>query len=212
MGRLTDVDPMAMGPTLTPYEYRPAPFTELIGLAIHPEWVSRLLDRNVAEIARDHVWPDPDPLLEDALRLAEQGAQPEAVAAAIGRAALTRLADMPAPEPRLRIAMGLVRRTSGRVRVGAIADRLDISERQLRRAMHAAIGLAPKSYAKIVRFNAIMAQADRKPSPDWSGLAADFGYSDQAHLVREARALAGGTPAMLHGERQAESVFFNHSI
>jgi AraC-like DNA-binding protein len=32
------------------------------------------------------------------------------------------------------------------------------------------------------------------PRIDWAGLAAEWGYADQAHLIREFRAMAGVTP------------------
>ena len=39
----------------------------------------------------------------------------------------------------------------------------------------------------------------------WSGLAADLGYSDQAHLVRDFRAHLGTTPAAYAARQAARS-------
>ena len=52
-----------------------------------------------------------------------------------------------------------------------------------------ATGLAPKRYARLCRFQRVLAQVDG--CPDWSGLAAEHGYSDQAHLARDFRQFAG---------------------
>jgi AraC-like DNA-binding protein len=59
----------------------------------------------------------------------------------------------------------------------------------------AAVGLAPKHYHRIRRFNAAalsLAAADGCPL---SEIAALHGYADQSHLTREFRELAGVTPA-----------------
>jgi AraC-like DNA-binding protein len=44
--------------------------------------------------------------------------------------------------------------------------------------------------------------ADAEPEPAWADLAYDAGYYDQAHLIREVRALSGLTPVRLHAERR----------
>jgi len=211
-GAICSMDAMAMGPTETPYDYRPAPRTELIGLAIQPEWTTALIDLPAREIEREHVWPDPAPILDAALHQAHAGASAQTIAKALGQDVLKRLAHAQTPERRVRAALSLLRRSGGRVRVRALATRLDTCERQLRRSLKDAIGLAPKPYARLLRFNAMLDRADRDPAPNWSGLAAECGYSDQAHLVREAAALAGAAPARLHAERRGESDFFNTPV
>ena len=55
-----------------------------------------------------------------------------------------------------------------------------------------AIGLGPKSVSRIVRLNRAIAAA--KAGDGWAGIAADCGYADQAHMVREFRELAGNSP------------------
>lgn len=208
-GSISAVDPMLMGPTLTPYEYRPEPRTELIGLAIQPEWTPVLVGLRTSEIDREHVWDRPGSILRGALRVAETGVPARQLAEALGASAVAQIAKAAAPDRRLSTGLGFVRRSAGRVAIGAVADRLDVHQRHFRRQLVDAIGLAPKHYARLVRFNAALARADQSAAPNWAGIAADFGYSDQAHLVREARTLAGATPAKLHADRHAESVFFN---
>jgi AraC-like DNA-binding protein len=208
-GRITAVDAMAMGPTLTPYAYCPAPRTELIGLAVQPEFAPRLIDRRVGDVGREHVWAQPHPVLREAVRLAERNAPAARIAEALGRSALAQLSKTPQRELRLRTALRIMRGSAGRTRIGAVAARVDLSERQLRRALQSTIGLAPKLYARLIRFNALLACADRQEQPNWADLAAQSGYSDQAHMIREAGALAGTAPSRLHSERRAEADFFN---
>ncbi|UWX03819.1 AraC family transcriptional regulator [Pseudoxanthomonas sp. NC8] len=52
-----------------------------------------------------------------------------------------------------------------------------------------ATGLAPKRYARLRRFQRVLAQVDART--DWSGLAAEHGYFDKAHLARDFRQFAG---------------------
>ena len=51
----------------------------------------------------------------------------------------------------------------------------------------------------MVRFQRVQT-ASRVQAPNWADIAADCGYADQAHLVREFQALAGMAPGAWHAE------------
>ena len=65
------------------------------------------------------------------------------------------------------------------------------SDRTLRRRAARAYGYGPKMLSRILRFRRAVARA--RAGDDFARVAADCGYSDQAHLAREVRALAGVT-------------------
>jgi AraC-like DNA-binding protein len=83
--------------------------------------------------------------------------------------------------------------------VATAADELGITIRQLRRILVSNIGLAPKPYQRVVRFQRFLAAAEC--GQGLAAAAADAGYADQAHLTREVRALTAVTPALLLKER-----------
>jgi AraC-like DNA-binding protein len=56
------------------------------------------------------------------------------------------------------------------------------------------MGLTPKLFSRLLRFQRIMQQFALDPSAAWSALAYDAGYSDQAHFTRDFREFAGVTP------------------
>lgn len=87
--------------------------------------------------------------------------------------------------------------------VAALAGELAISERQLRRRFHAAVGYGPGTLARVLRFRRFLALVD-SGRDDLAGLAFDAGYADQAHLTRESRRLAGLSPrGVIQGRRAA---------
>lgn len=86
--------------------------------------------------------------------------------------------------------------SGGRTRISSIADNLGWSRKHLAASFSDAIGVGPKTLSRIVRFNRALGLS-RQPAGDWAGIAADCGYADQAHLVREFRDLAGETPTAL---------------
>jgi AraC-like DNA-binding protein len=116
---------------------------------------------------------------------------------------LARLASGECRDAAVETAAGEIRRRRGRVRIGDLCGASGVSARQLERRFSAALGLAPKSLARIVRFQAMLRALDRGARPDWAGLAADFGFCDQAHLVNEVRRLSGLTPRGLAARRAA---------
>ena len=86
--------------------------------------------------------------------------------------------------------------SGGRTRISSLAERLGWSRKHLASGFSNAIGIGPKTLSRIVRFNRALGLS-RQPTADWADIAADCGYADQAHLVREFRDLAGETPTAL---------------
>ncbi|MGX5827228.1 helix-turn-helix domain-containing protein [Mesorhizobium sp. 43Arga] len=86
--------------------------------------------------------------------------------------------------------------SGGRTRIASIAEKLGCSRKHLAGSFSDAIGIGPKTLSRIVRFNRALGLS-RQHTADWAGIAADCGYADQAHMVREFRDLAGETPTAL---------------
>ncbi len=84
--------------------------------------------------------------------------------------------------------------------LGQVARELGIGERHLRRVLHDTLGLSPKTYARLTRFAQAVHAAQSADTVNWSAIAADTGYYDQAHLIADFRAIAGSTPTALMTE------------
>jgi transcriptional regulator GlxA family with amidase domain len=91
------------------------------------------------------------------------------------------------------------------VRTAVLGGDPALGERQLRRRFGASVGLGPKALAGVLRFQRFLVLAGRADPGGLARLAADAGYSDQSHLVRESRRLAGVAPSALlsHGAHPA---------
>jgi AraC-like DNA-binding protein len=84
------------------------------------------------------------------------------------------------------------------VPVAEVASDAGWSNRTLQRQSHAVYGYGPATLRRVLRFRRAvsMLRAGRAPAD----VAAAAGYSDQPHLHREVRALAGTTVAGLAGD------------
>lgn len=76
-------------------------------------------------------------------------------------------------------------------RVRDTADALGIGERRFNDLFRDTVGLAPKVFGRLQRFHRAMAMG----SSDWSRVANECDYYDQAHLIRDFTQFAGLTPA-----------------
>ena len=83
----------------------------------------------------------------------------------------------------------------GRGRTGSLSESAGLGPRQLERRFLSAVGLSPKLFSRIVRFQNLVRIAPR--SLGWANAAARCGYFDQAHLVRDVRDFAGVSPSNL---------------
>ncbi|QSQ28511.1 AraC family transcriptional regulator [Pyxidicoccus parkwayensis] len=103
----------------------------------------------------------------------------------------------PAGAPVVRRAVRLITEASELPRVEGLARGLGISPRHLRRAFEDVVGMGPKEFARVVRFQRAVRASARASAPDWGAIAAATGYYDQSHLITEFKALTGLTPRAL---------------
>lgn len=85
---------------------------------------------------------------------------------------------------------------------GALAARWGFTERTLERRFDAWIGVRPKQHLRYLRFERTLQHL--LAGDNSAALAADFGYADQSHLIREVRAFSGVPPRELVREHAAE--------
>lgn len=107
-----------------------------------------------------------------------------------------RLARARAADARITAAAAMLRRAPDET-VTRIADAVNLDRRLLARRFGAAMGLGPRRYARVARFEAFAAALARRPEEPLAELALAAGYYDQPHLNRDVRALAASTPLEL---------------
>jgi methylphosphotriester-DNA--protein-cysteine methyltransferase len=119
---------------------------------------------------------------------------------------LRRMAGGPRPSPQVGWAWQRLVTTGGTVPIGQIADEVVWSHKHLIVQFRRQAGLRPKTAARLIRFDRVWRHVDQRRPLDWGQVAADTGYADQAHLIRDFRQFTGITPtgyqAVMAGRRR----------
>jgi AraC-like DNA-binding protein len=106
-----------------------------------------------------------------------------------------RLDQRARPDQGIVEATRRLRSSQGMVRIDSLCRELGTSRATLSRKFGEQVGLAPKTYARVVRISALMQRLAQNGLDDWAMLAEDFGYHDQAHLIHDFQEFCGATPA-----------------
>jgi len=94
-------------------------------------------------------------------------------------------------------AVKVIERTSGTLSVTRLQHIVGLGSRRLEREFERAVGLPPKMLCRILRFQKVFQAIERDDVRGWAAVAAECGYTDQSHLIRDFREFAGETPACL---------------
>ncbi|MCE9667639.1 AraC family transcriptional regulator [Myxococcus stipitatus] len=188
-----DVPPLAIAVRFKPggaYPFFGVPMSEL----------------NERVVSLDTLWGRDGALLREALcETPDVAGRVQQVEAALAGRLRSGSVFEPASAHVVRRAVRTLTRATELPRVDALARELGVSERQLRRAFDDVVGMGPKAFARIVRFQRAVRASRRMPTPDWGAIAAATGYYDQAHLITEFRELTGVTPrALLRADGHAD--------
>ncbi len=98
-------------------------------------------------------------------------------------------------DPTAQECLALIRAADGAVSVSALARITGRSVRTVQRRFRETVGLTPKQYARITRFRSVLARLDARRAPGWAEVAANGGYADQSHLIRDFQQFSGQPPA-----------------
>jgi AraC-like DNA-binding protein len=85
-------------------------------------------------------------------------------------------------------------RIDERTSVESVLKHYRISERQFERRFKAAIGISPKKYQRIVRFEKTFERLHRAKYSDLVTIAHDLYYTDQSHFIKEFKEFSGLSP------------------
>ncbi|NLU83493.1 helix-turn-helix domain-containing protein [Rhodococcus sp. HNM0569] len=184
------------GPETTAWSFALPPGTEAVGVRFRPGVAAAALDVRTSDITDVRVGVD------------------DVLGSAVARRLTDRLDNATTPAERITHFEHAVRhwhtrgddplaasvRTALATRnwtVGALAEAHALTERRLQRRCHDLFGYGPATLRGILRLQRFMASAGAQPHATLADLSYVAGYSDQAHLARDCRRIAGMTPSAL---------------
>lgn len=98
------------------------------------------------------------------------------------------------PDELVPASLAHLRAYGGQVSIPALAQEFAIGQRQLERLFQNQVGMPPKQYAQLVRVERARQALKNLGQHTGADLAAELGYSDQAHFIREFKSVTGITP------------------
>lgn len=120
---------------------------------------------------------------------------------------MRRCLTLPPPDRITQAAMSILTRR-GRIQVPALAQQACMSPRSFERRFTREIGLAPKLYARIVRFESALESKALSATESWTEITHRLGYFDQMHLIKDFREFSGEVPTSLMS--QLETAYESH--
>jgi AraC-like DNA-binding protein len=85
--------------------------------------------------------------------------------------------------------------------LSAVTDQIGFSTRHFNQLFRNQVGLTPKLFCRIQRFQQVLNLLSGKNQVDWMDIVFTCGYFDQAHLIHEFRAFADCTPTEYLSQR-----------
>ncbi|MGE4540520.1 MAG: helix-turn-helix domain-containing protein [Bacteroidales bacterium] len=106
-------------------------------------------------------------------------------------------------------AQKLLMASNGQIKIHQLAQQSCMSISSLERHFHQQVGLLPKSYANILRFNHVFKLIKHYGSNKWQDIIYKCGYYDQASFIRDFSRYTGETPRRFFLSEFRVSDFFS---
>lgn len=164
---------------------QPTGLALLFGVPVH-ELTNRVVDANaVIERSIHMLWN----------RLAECSSFDQRVA--IAEEFLMDQAARAHPHTTITAAANYIFHKCGVVGIADVCDRTAIRRRQLERKFRQELGVSPKVFARVARFQSALDAKISAPTRTWLDIAHSFGYHDQMHMIHDFKAFGQRSPTTL---------------
>ncbi len=187
----------------------PSGDVDLFGIRFQPSGACRFMPFEMNELTGridplDVVLGNPVAFIEEKLAAAPNFESRVAIAEAY----LAGLMTSAGSNAYVERALAIIGQARGNVQVSYLAREVGVSERSLERAFRRVVGTTPKAYSRVVRFQSVLREIERRGDEDILSTAFDLGYYDQSHLINDFNQFSGGTPtAFFERSRQMTDIF-----
>jgi len=110
------------------------------------------------------------------------------------RALLAQLTGPTRRHPAVAFALSAIQAVPHARTIGQLTERIGLSSRRFIEVFSAEVGLTPKLFCRVHRFQQVLAMIERDEHIDWTDVALACGYYDQAHFIHDFRAFSGINP------------------
>ena len=114
--------------------------------------------------------------------------------------------------PAVPIALHLLQTAGTAYSIRDVAQEVGICQRRFSQVFAAQVGLPPKMFSRILRFERARAMADQIKQLDWAQLASTCGYFDQSHLINDFQEFSGFSPTEYLRRHQRDARLKSHHI
>ncbi len=167
------------------------------GVAFKPGGAFPFMKPPAGELANQHISLDAlwgmfaDEMREQIL----EARTPEQKIQVLEGALLLQLKKTPVRHPGVAFAIRELNRDP-MLSVSELSDRIGLSRRRFTQLFQDEVGLPPKVFGRIRRFQRALERIRRQPAGiDWADLALGCGYYDQAHFIHDFGNFSGITPS-----------------
>ena len=102
----------------------------------------------------------------------------------------------------------LIKKTFGNTHITQMASEACLCRKQFERIFAGHIGISPKKYLKIIRFQHVLFLKRRNVNMNVLDLSYECGYYDQSHLINDFKSMSGLTPKQYFADNEPCSDFF----
>jgi AraC-like DNA-binding protein len=186
------------GPQSGYFVLEPSQQTSVVGIHFRPGGAAPFLGAPAGEFTDRHLGLDDVWGAAQARELRErlvEARSSDAMFVVLERALLDRLRRPLLLHPAVAYALGQLTARPAISRIGDVQDETGYGAKRFIELFRNAVGLTPKVYCRIMRFQGVIERLARGHRVEWAVVALDGGYCDQSHLNREFRVLSGVTPS-----------------